>query len=75
MLKNYDHEKKKKRKDGDTALGVTNFITGQSGALGLIILIKTLWYNEQNTVAKLPQFEWAFLAMGKAGKQCKVSLI
>ena len=35
-------EKKKKRKDGDTALGVTNFITGQSGALGLIILIKTL---------------------------------
>ena len=51
---------------------VTDLINGQSGALGLIILIETLCDIEQNTVAKLPQFEGAFLAIGKAGKQCKV---
>ena len=30
---------------------------------------------EQNSVAKLPHFERAFLALGKAGEHYKVSLI
>ena len=54
---------------------VTNFINGQSVATRLIILIETLCDIEQNKVAELPQFIGAFLTIGKAGKQCKVSLI
>ena len=44
------------------------------GALGLIVLSKTLIDVEQNAVAKLPHFQGAFLAIGAAGENCKVSL-
>ena len=81
LEQNHDFQKfldrLKRRKDGDAcaAAEVSNFINGQAGALGLIILSEALCDVEQNTVARLPQFEGAFLAIGKAGKQCKVSLI
>ena len=64
----------KRKKDGD-AVEVTDLINGQLGALGLIISSKTLLDVEQNSIAKLPQFQGAFLAIGKAGEYCKVSLI
>ena len=35
---------------------------------------KTLIDVEQNAVAKLPHFQGAFLAIGVAGENCKVSL-
>ena len=44
------------------------------GALGLIVLSKTLIDVEQNAVAKLPHFQGAFLTIGVAGENCKVSL-
>ena len=64
----------KQKKDGD-AVEVTDLINGQLGALGLIISSKTLLDVGQNSIAKLPHFQGAFLAIGKAGEHCKVSLI
>ena len=64
----------KRKKDGG-ALEVADLISGQLGALGLIIFSKTLLDVEQDAVAKLPHFKGAFLAIGEAGEHCKVSLI
>ena len=54
---------------------MADLVNGQLGALGLIIFCKTLLDVEQNNVAKLPHFQGAFLAIGKAGENCKVSVI
>ena len=64
----------KRKKDGG-ALEVTDLVNGQLGALGLIIFSNTLLDVEQDAVAKLPHFKGAFLTIGEAGEQCKVSLI
>ncbi|XP_068710789.1 uncharacterized protein [Montipora foliosa] len=60
----------KRKKDGD-AVEMTDIINGRLGALGLIISSKTLLDVEQNSIAKLPHFQGAFLAIGKAGEHCK----
>ena len=57
------------------ALEVTDLINGQLGALWLLIASKTLLDVQQNSITKLPHFQGAFLAIGKAGEYCKVSLI
>ena len=54
---------------------MADLINGQSGALGLIVFSKTLLDIEQHDVANLPQFQGAFLAIGQAGENCKVSMI
>ena len=63
-----------KRKKNGEAVEVSNLLNGQLGALGLIVLSKTLIDVEQNAVAKLPHFQGAFLTIGVAGENCKVSL-
>ncbi|XP_068735386.1 uncharacterized protein [Montipora capricornis] len=63
-------ERLKRRKDGD-AVELTDLVNGQLGALGLIVSSKTLLDVEQISVAKLPHFQGAFLAIGQAGKHCK----
>ncbi|XP_068753722.1 uncharacterized protein [Montipora capricornis] len=63
-------ERLKRKKDGD-AVEVTDLVNRELGALGLIMSSKTLFDVEQMSVAKLPHFQGAFLAIGQAGEHCK----
>ncbi|XP_044165904.1 uncharacterized protein LOC122949960 [Acropora millepora] len=67
-------ERLKRRKAGDEIQEADGLLDGKHGAKGMIIFSPDLNRVEQATIAKLPNFRGAFLAVGDAYDDCEIAL-
>lgn len=67
-------ERLKRRKAGDEIQEADGLLDGKHGAKGMIIFSPDLNRVEQATIAKLPNFRGAFLAVGDAYDDCEVNI-